>query len=56
MSQPDESREKTAKTDAVLMHPDNDPHRNTAEVAPRKDHGEVRVERDGELVPLDQDE
>ncbi|WP_410812055.1 hypothetical protein [Micromonospora sp. 067-2] len=56
MSQPDESREKTAKTDAVLMHPDNDPHRTTAEVAPRKDPGEVRVERDGELVPLDQDE
>ncbi|MEU4399166.1 hypothetical protein ACIQH6_16190 [Micromonospora orduensis] len=56
MSQPDEVREKTPKTDAVLMHPDNDPHRNTAEVAPRKDHAEIRVERDGELTPLDQDE
>ncbi|WP_158609791.1 MULTISPECIES: hypothetical protein [unclassified Micromonospora] len=56
MSQPEESREKTASTDAVLMHPDNDPHKNTAEVPPRKDHGEVRVERDGDLVPLDQDE
>ncbi|MEU5933136.1 hypothetical protein [Micromonospora sp. NPDC047187] len=56
MSQPDESREKTPKTDAVLMHPDNDPHRNTAQVAPRKEHAEIQVERDGELVPLDQDE
>ncbi|MET8352331.1 MULTISPECIES: hypothetical protein [unclassified Micromonospora] len=56
MSQPEESREKTASTDAVLMHPDNDPHKSTAEVPPRKDHGEVRVERDGDLVPLDQEE
>ncbi|MEV4656060.1 hypothetical protein [Micromonospora sp. NPDC049301] len=56
MSQPEESREKTARTDAVLMHPDNDPHKNTAEVPPRKEHGQVRVERDGDLVPLDQEE
>ncbi|MDG4808966.1 hypothetical protein O7634_19640 [Micromonospora sp. WMMD1120] len=56
MSQPDESREKTPKTDAVLMHPDNDPHRTTAEVAPRREHAEIQVERDGDLVPLDQDE
>ncbi|MEU7850864.1 hypothetical protein [Micromonospora parva] len=56
MSQPDESREKTPKTDAVLMHPDNDPNRNTAEVAPREEHAEIQVERDGELMPLDQDE
>ncbi|MFG3554429.1 hypothetical protein ACGGAQ_08575 [Micromonospora sp. NPDC047557] len=56
MSQPDEVREKTPKTDAVLMHPNNDPHRNTAEVAPRKDHGQIQVERDDELVPLDPEE
>ncbi|MEH1031026.1 hypothetical protein ACWD6L_15095 [Micromonospora profundi] len=56
MSQPEESREKTATTDPVLMHPDNDPHKNIAEVAPRKDHGAIQVERDDELVPLDQDE
>ncbi|MEU7841948.1 hypothetical protein AB0B39_13445 [Micromonospora sp. NPDC049114] len=56
MSQPDEVREKTPKTDAVLMHPDNDPHRNTAEVAPRKDHAQIQVERDDELVPLDPQE
>ncbi|MBM7493577.1 hypothetical protein [Micromonospora luteifusca] len=56
MSQPDESREKTPKTDAVLMHPDNDPHKSTGGAAPRKDHAEIQVERDGELVPLDQDE
>ncbi|MGC4748223.1 hypothetical protein ACLQ28_21595 [Micromonospora sp. DT201] len=56
MSQPDETREKTPKTDAVLMHPDNNPHKKTTEVAPRKDHVEIQVERDGELVPLDQDD
>ncbi|MET8525057.1 hypothetical protein [Micromonospora sp. NPDC005172] len=55
MSQPDEVREKTPKTDAVLMHPDNDPHRNTAEVAPRKDHASIEVERDGERTPLEED-
>ncbi|MFC4016507.1 hypothetical protein ACFOW4_00880 [Micromonospora sp. GCM10011542] len=56
MSQPEESREKTATTDAVLMHPDDDLNRTTAEVPPRKDHGEIRVERDDELVPLDPEE
>ncbi|WP_433553647.1 hypothetical protein ACQP08_10685 [Micromonospora zamorensis] len=56
MSQPDESREKTPKTDAVLMHPDNDPHKNTSEVAPREDHAAIQVERDDTLVPLEQDE
>lgn len=56
MTQPDESREKTADTDAVLMHPGNDPNRTTAEVPPRRDPGEVRVERDGEMVPLEPEE
>ncbi|WBB69920.1 hypothetical protein [Micromonospora sp. WMMD812] len=56
MTQPEESREKTAETDAVLMHPGDDIHRTTAEVPPRRDHGEVRVERDGEMVPLEPEE
>ncbi|WP_422739333.1 hypothetical protein ACN263_08885 [Micromonospora sp. WMMD729] len=56
MSQPDEVREKTPKTDAVLMHPDNDPHRTTAEVAPRKDHGQIQVERDGDRTPVEPQE
>ncbi|MEV4812833.1 hypothetical protein [Micromonospora avicenniae] len=56
MTQPDESREKTPDTDAVLMHPGNDPKRNIAEVPPRRDHGEIRVERDGEMVPLEPEE
>ncbi|MFY1620505.1 hypothetical protein [Micromonospora sp. WMMD736] len=56
MSQPDEVREKTPKTDAVLMHPNDDPHRTTAEVAPRKDHAPIEVERDGERTPLEQED
>ena len=56
MSQPDESREKTASTDAVLMHPDNDPRKTTAQVPPPAEHGETRVERNGEMVPVETDE
>ncbi|MCM0678651.1 hypothetical protein NCC78_28850 [Micromonospora phytophila] len=56
MSQPEESREKTASTDAVLMHPDNDPRKRTAEVPPRAEHGEIRVESDRGMVPIDTDE
>lgn len=56
MSQPEESREKTAETDAVLMHPNNDPKRTPAQVPPPKERGQVRVERDGEMVPIDSDE
>ena len=55
MSQPEESRTKTASTDAVLMHPGNDPQVETAEVAPPPETGETRVELDGEMVPLDAD-
>jgi hypothetical protein len=47
MSQPEESRTKTASTDAVLMHPGNDPAVETAQVAPPPETGETRVEIDG---------
>jgi hypothetical protein len=53
MTQPEESREKTPDTDAVLMHPGNDPDRETAQVPPPPQHGEVRVERDGQLIPAE---
>ncbi|HEX6501030.1 MAG TPA: hypothetical protein VF054_18670 [Micromonosporaceae bacterium] len=58
MSQPEESREKTASTDEVLMHPDDNPDLEIDEVAPRRGAaaGEVRVEQDGELRPIDTDE
>jgi hypothetical protein len=51
VSQPEESREKTAETDDVLLRPGEDPHRRTAQVKPRDaaQRGEVRVERDGQL-------
>ena len=54
MSQPDESREKTPSTDAVLMHPGNDPRRETAEQKPPAKRGETRVERNGKMIPVDQ--
>lgn len=55
MSQPEETQAKTAKTDDVLLHPNGDPMRDTDQVAPRKkDQGRVRVERDGELRPADE--
>jgi uncharacterized membrane protein len=55
MSQADENQEKTPKTDAVLMRPHEDPHRRIDEVPPRNpdDEGQVRVERDGRLEPVD---
>ena len=55
MSQPAESRTKTASTDAVLMHPENAADAGTAENGPPPETGEVRVEIDGEMVPWDAD-
>jgi hypothetical protein len=56
MAQPEENQEKTPETDAVLMHPGNDPHREPSQVSPPKERGRVFVERDGEMVPLEPDE
>jgi hypothetical protein len=55
MSQPEESRTKTATTDAVLMHPHNAADAGTAQGGPPPQEGEVRVEIDGEMIPLDAD-
>jgi uncharacterized membrane protein len=55
MSQPEESREKTAETDDVVLRPGQDPLRRTAQIKPRPEEqrGQVRVERDGQLRPVD---
>lgn len=55
MSQPEESRPKTTETDDVLLRPGGDPDRRTDQVAPRDeaDQGEVWVEREGGLTPVD---
>jgi hypothetical protein len=55
MSQPEESREKTAETDDVLLRPGEDPLRRTDQIKPRDPahRGETRVERDGQLRPVD---
>lgn len=57
MSQPEETQAKTDKTDDVLLHPNEDPLRDTDQVAPRKkdNQGRVRVERDGQLRPADEE-
>jgi hypothetical protein len=55
MSQPEESRTKTATTDAVLMHPENTAGTGPSDAAPPEQTGETRVEVDGEMVPLDAD-
>jgi hypothetical protein len=51
VSQPAESRTKTASTDAVLMHPENAADAGPADNGPPPESGEVRVEIDGEMVP-----
>lgn len=56
MAQPEENQEKTPETDAVLMHPGNDPDREVSQMPPSPEHGRVFVERDGEMVPLEPDE
>jgi hypothetical protein len=56
MAQPEESQEKTPETDAVVMHPNNDPHRTPSQVPPPEEHGQILVERDGEMVPLEPEE
>ncbi|SCL23648.1 hypothetical protein GA0070624_2775 [Micromonospora rhizosphaerae] len=56
MTQADENREKTAKTDALLMRPGNDPHRYAGQEPPPRERGETRVERDGQMVPVKQEE
>lgn len=56
MSQGDENQEKTQKTDAILMRPGNDPRRDAGQEKPPREHGQLRVERDGRLVPFDEAE
>jgi anti-anti-sigma factor len=50
MSQPEESRAKTTETDAVLMHPHEDPDVTIAQVPGPAETGETRVEIDGEMI------
>jgi uncharacterized membrane protein len=56
MSQPEETRIKTSKTDPVIMRPDENPDRRVDQIPPRakEDQGQVRVEREGELRPADE--
>lgn len=58
MSQPEESREKTVETDDVVLRPGQDPLRRTAQIKPRPEgqRGQVRVEREGELRPVETSE
>jgi uncharacterized membrane protein len=55
MSQPEESSPKTAETDDVVLRPGQDPLRRVEQIKPRPEgeRGQVRVERDGKLRPVD---
>lgn len=56
MSQPEKASAKTSKTDAVIMRPGENPDRRVDQIPPRKeDQGRVRVEREGELRPADEE-
>ncbi|WP_165945743.1 hypothetical protein [Micromonospora sp. KC606] len=48
MTQPDESREKTQKTDDVLYTADGDPHHDLAQAPQPDEHLAARYVRDGE--------
>jgi hypothetical protein len=56
MSQPEETSIKTSKTDDVIMRPDENPDRRVDQIPPRakKNQGRVRVEREGELRPAEE--
>ena len=53
MTQPEEAQAKTPKTDPVLLRPGEDPERRIDQNPPVRDPGEVRVERDGQLRPIE---
>ncbi|GIJ25161.1 hypothetical protein Vqi01_03230 [Micromonospora qiuiae] len=48
MTEPEEDREKSRKTDPVLFSPDGDPHHNPAQAPQPDEHPPVRFTHDGE--------
>ncbi|MDG4828239.1 hypothetical protein O7627_02830 [Solwaraspora sp. WMMD1047] len=56
MTEPDESQEKTPKTDQVLFSPDGDPHHTLAQAPQPDEHLEPTVTRDGRTEAVDDEQ
>jgi hypothetical protein len=48
VTEPEEDREKTKKTDDVLFSPDGDPHHNLAQAPQPDEHLSARFQHDSE--------
>ena len=53
MSQPEETQEKTRKTDKVLFSPDGDPHHNLAQAPQPDEHQPITVTSDDRTEVVD---
>ncbi|WP_199523829.1 hypothetical protein [Micromonospora craterilacus] len=56
MTEPEEEREKSAKTDPVLFSPDGDPHHNPAQAPQPDEHLSVLFSHDGETDVVDDEQ
>lgn len=56
MTEPEESREKSPKTDQVLFSPDGDPHHTLAQAPQPDEHPLPTVTRDGRTEQVDDEQ
>jgi hypothetical protein len=56
VTEPEEDREKTGKTDRVLYSPDGDPHHTLAQAPQPDEHPPVTVTRDDRTEVLDDEQ
>ena len=56
MTEPEEEREKSAKTDPVLFSPDGDPHHNLAQAPQPDEHLSPQFLHDGETDVIDDEQ
>ncbi|WP_199562012.1 hypothetical protein [Micromonospora deserti] len=56
MTQPDEGREKSAKTDDVLFSPDGDPHHNPAQAPQPDEHRPATFTHDDQIDVVDDEQ
>lgn len=56
MTEPEEEREKSSKTDRVLFSPDGDPHHTVAQVPQPDEHLEVTFSHGDQVDVLDDEQ
>ncbi|RFS45461.1 hypothetical protein D0Q02_16325 [Micromonospora craniellae] len=56
VTEPEEEREKTAKTDQVLFSPDGDPHHDPAQAPQPDEHLPSLFSHDGETYMVDDEQ